>query len=713
MILELAQDFHDAVAAMPRGHPKLFELKSMGSLLNDRTEFLERFPRALTQEIVNYLDSKIKYSSANSLRRHTNEQLPHALLIEHRTITKGQIQGHYGPVCTLAVSPSGRQFLSGGHDGYVGYWERDRETPLWLVSAHKGGVTFVGFSPDGRQGISAGDEGSILLWNIPHGRHKPIFDEHVGPDTMWPSAPFCAFAGNDEIVFTRIGLCRKMVICTERVIWTNTEMFSGVDRSANSKCDMVRNAGILAIGDNYKKVTLYDINTGAAIRTLTTPGKIRHVAVSATADRALVVDHQGHVVVYDCNTGKEIGSQQFRQLEAVCRAYTGSIFFAYEPTGTIYRIETKNDLRTYACHTTAFESLIEPHPRSMVCLEDNDTLLLGRSSGELVLCSWNKGVITRKWPSGRIFSRGAIYSEGRRGIALVPQGSERAGHAHMGRGVGFILPSGETKTVLNIPHSHALSGVTTLDGGRAVTVDRGGGIVVWRKSKPVKRLTDTRFDFTACTTWHHAGLAVAGTRHDQIVILGVTGECEALSFPGTMYKDAPGIAAMAVAGKPISALILYSNGRVRLVGAKSWLETGHMLMGTAAALDPNCRFAATGNVNGEVVLWHCNDKNPVARMTLHSGEVTAMAFSHDGQVLYTAGTDRAIYEINPGDARLIWGTILPSPIIALMPQGVSKLYAMDSGGNLYRFINKRRQVTSKPAGWRPLAFLQPSKSRFT
>ena len=73
-----------------------------------------------------------------------------------------------------------------------------------------------------------------------------------------------------------------------------------------------------------------------------------------------------------------------------------------------------------------------------------------------------------------------------------------------------------------------------------------------------------------------------------------------------------------------------------------------------------------------------------------------MGFSSDGDVLYTAGADRTLYEIDATSARVIWGTVLPAPVIALLAEGPARLSAMDSGGNLYRFVNTSKQSASNP-----------------
>jgi len=114
-------------------------------------------------------------------------------------------------------------------------------------------------------------------------------------------------------------------------------------------------------------------------------------------------------------------------------------------------------------------------------------------------------------------------------------------------------------------------------------------------------------------------------------------------------------------------------------------------MATAAALDPDCRLAASGNVNGEVLIWRCVDGEIAARLAIHQGQVTALNFDHEGRMLYSAGTDRFIYAIDSSSFKAVRGTMLPAPAISLLVEEDDHFTALDSSGSIYRFLNKMTQ----------------------
>ena len=81
-----------------------------------------------------------------------------------------------------SFSPAGDAFATGGTDGIVHIWKRDR--PSWThslpLTGHDGYVNGVAFSPDGRTLVSAGDDGTIALWDVAH--EGPLGDRLAAPD---------------------------------------------------------------------------------------------------------------------------------------------------------------------------------------------------------------------------------------------------------------------------------------------------------------------------------------------------------------------------------------------------------------------------------------------------------------------------------------------------------------------------------------------------
>jgi len=91
------------------------------------------------------------------------------------------MQGHSGPVHGVALSADARLLASGGWDGMVSLWEVSSERLLATLQGQTGGVRSVALTADGRLLASGGQDGTLRLWDVVSRRLLATLQGHASP----------------------------------------------------------------------------------------------------------------------------------------------------------------------------------------------------------------------------------------------------------------------------------------------------------------------------------------------------------------------------------------------------------------------------------------------------------------------------------------------------------------------------------------------------
>ncbi len=86
-----------------------------------------------------------------------------ALLLATPALAQGELRGHGGPVRALALTPDGREAITGSFDSSAIVWALQAGTARAVLRAHDGAVNAVSVTPNGF--VTAGEDGRLALWS--------------------------------------------------------------------------------------------------------------------------------------------------------------------------------------------------------------------------------------------------------------------------------------------------------------------------------------------------------------------------------------------------------------------------------------------------------------------------------------------------------------------------------------------------------------------
>jgi WD40 repeat protein/serine/threonine protein kinase len=548
-----------------------------------------------------------------------------------------RLDGHFGHVCAVAVSPSGHRVLSSAQDRTVILWDTGNGRPLARYTGHTGIVGAATFTPDGSQIVTASADRTLRLLDLPRSAYDPPPLRDAGKPTfrpldglkkdvesvaITPDGKRALSGSGDDSPFCVWDLAGAKQIAAFK---EHAKMVHGVAVSKDGK------HALTASWD--KRIRLWDLGTLKPIFELTGhTAEVQSVAFSPWGGRAVSGGSDNCVRVWDLKFGKET---------MTCTGHTKPVWaVAFLPDGKhVLSASLDKTIRRWDADTGAdvavWQAPTEVH--ALAVSPDGRRALSGGKDKLVQLWDVATGQILASFVGHTNTVTGVVFSpDGRWALSGSDDRSARLWDVETGREVGRF--PGFPQPVLSV--AFAPDGRTALVGGR------GGVVRLWTLPNfttvaPANRIFTERLpEIDRLALSADGRLAVLGGMDSTARLWDVAAGKELRRLTG---HDGP-IRFVDFASDGQSVCTASEDGTVRV-----WsVETGAQLLrieahaGTTAwvsVFSPDGKHILSAGADGIAYLWSAKDGTKLRTFAKHDKMINWAAFTPDGSLVLTASHD--------------------------------------------------------------------------
>jgi len=207
------------------------------------------------------------------------------------------MQGHQGPVTSLALSRDGKTLASSSWDRTVRLWDADMGKELRPTEGSQHGLWSVALSPDGKQAATGGEDGAVRLWDSATGKES---HRVLGPDSSRGLIDHLDFSPDGKtLTAATYGYTRfRWDSATGKPL--GERVYKGIGLVATPD-------GKYVVGSDFGAIFLQDAATAKVIREFKGQKQSAKLAISPDGEYLACgsPEDNGTVVLWELATGKE------------------------------------------------------------------------------------------------------------------------------------------------------------------------------------------------------------------------------------------------------------------------------------------------------------------------------------------------------------------------------------------------------------------------
>lgn len=385
--------------------------------------------------------------------------------------------------------------------------------------------------------------------------------------------------------------------------------------------------GNLLMGANLETITLWDVRTGAEVRSIQAPSPVTQVAFSSDGERIVSggSEADASVRIWDTHSGNLI--RTLTGHEAAIRSV------AFGPNGKRVVSAGKKGLRVWNAYTGALQ-FRSGGANTVVFSPDGKRIAAGRQSGEIAVFDAENGSQLLSIKEHREAVYGITYSPaGDRISSASWDDTVRVWDANTGREI--LILEGHQGFVESVAFSP--------DGKRLVSGGRDKTVKVWDVNTNESRVfTDSTERINSVAWFPDSGQVVTGGLDGKIHVYDAMSGDERSVFQGHSGR------VMCVAVSP-DGKDIFSCGDDRVVrvwNSESQVQRltlkGHTNSVLQIAVSPDGKRIASGSYDKTVRIWDSASGRILLVLEGHPADVRCVAWSPDGKRIASGSWDGTV-----------------------------------------------------------------------